>query len=201
MASPFVVGATSVGFATLAGLTTLEDQKNANEMISLQVEQEAEASLYRLGMTQNEIKEVDRELALAFSKTEIQSMKDEAFAKAYTASSGLSGTTAKDIEAEASVEKSMKQTDLKEQAGRQQRQLLSSMFQEKMQFDQRSEMLLESMQTPESAGMQAFTSTIQGYQTGLSLFSQGDVASTIGSTGKKQKTSGLTGSELTFLSK
>ena len=184
MASPFTVGATSYGFAALAGLTTMEDQRSANETIKLRMKQEADSSIYRLGMTQQEIKEIDRQLAMSLNQTEIQAMKDEAFAKAYTAESGLSGTSAKEVQAEASITKAKQQDTQVTQAKSQQRQLLSSMFQEKQKFEQRSELLLDEMQSRDQAGLSAFTSTMSGFQTGLGLFSQSSVDNFLDTTPK-----------------
>jgi len=170
----------SYGMATLAGISTLSSQKTANENIALQVKQEAETSIYRLGMTQQEIKEIDRELAMAMNQSEIQALKDEAFATAYSASSGLSGTTARDIKSEASVTKAQQQSQQVSQARASQRTQLREMFAEKMKFDQRSELLLDELQSPESAGMQAFTNTMSGFQTGLGFFDQTSVDKFLG---------------------
>jgi hypothetical protein len=172
MANNFGVGTASYGMAAMAGLTTLEDQKTQNDAILTQIEQEGEASIYRLGMTQEEIKEIDRELSSAMSQTEIQSLKDEAFAKAYTAESGLSGTSAKEVAAEATVSKAQVQTQQVAQAKGQQRRLLSTMFQEKQQYEQRTELLIEQMKSPTEAGLGAFSASMAGFQTGLGLFSQ-----------------------------
>lgn len=170
MASTGTVGTAAYGMAALAGLTTLSDQKTANQAIALQVSQESEMSIYRLGMSQQEIKEIDRELSRALNQTEIQSMKDEAFAKAYTAQSGLSGNTAEDVQSEASVNKALTQADQVAQAKAGQRGQLREMFGEKLRFSQRSELLLNELQTPASAGLQSAANTMSGFQTGLGFF-------------------------------
>lgn len=171
MADNTTAGVVSYGFAALAGLTTLSDQRSRNRDVAFKMKQEGEQSLYRLGMTENEIKALDLELARVLSQEDIKSLKDEAFAVAYQASSGLTGSA--DVQIEAAMTSAQAKADIVAKGKAQQANALRSMYAESFRYRQQADAIRQSIMSPESAAIGAFSNVLQGFNVGLGMLSSG----------------------------
>jgi len=164
-------GYATVGLTALSIGSMMEEQKGVVKAVNDQMDRERDAAIYSASMTAEEVARMDHELSIYMSKTEVQSLKDEATLKAMNTASGLSGTISKDLISQASASKRESDETAVAQTRSKQRQALSSMVQNEISFKNKMTNLTSSLMTGTQAGMKSLNAGLQGFQIGASFMS------------------------------
>ncbi len=177
-------GAIPYGMAVFAGITSLADQANRNKLSRAKLEANQSNAIYSIGMTAQQAKELDNQLAGYLAQNEIEALKAEAFAKAYNSSSGAIN---KDVALNQQTEMAIKKSSKIYEANTAERNALMKMLYANNQTNSQSDLILAQMATPWQAGLQAASNSFQGFNVGLGMMSQSDRNSFLNNVDKRGK--------------
>lgn len=167
--TPYGSYATTLGLSALSIGTSLYDQRQQAKAVSDATDSEREAFLYNQNMTVEEIANIDQQLSMVMSQTDIDSMKAEASLRAMNSASGLSGNITKDVVAQASQARAQADTQVVSQARQQQSKLLASMVDSEITYKNKLSALGSQLLSPESAALKTLGAGIQGFQSGINF--------------------------------